>query len=481
MQETTFTYHDLIQATSAKHQGRLDASFFDSQLFTLALDSREVKPTSVFLPLIGERFDAHTFLEGIVAHHPQTPQLAFCQRSYYQAHTDILEALPSLGLLVVEATLDALQALANFHRNRCHALVVGLTGSSGKTTMKEYLRHCLGLYKNTQATLHNYNNDIGVAKTLLTIQPEMQVVIVEMGMRGLGQIRRLTRMARPDIGLLINVGPAHIEMLGSLEAIAEAKCELVEGVQSDLVSNGDDALLQARLNALDIRHLSHHRYTQDTAQQLTPLANGCYTFEVDGVPFESKLPGLHQVSNLLGVLAVGRCIGISTEDIAKAFASFVPQAGRFEAIELGGGHCLINDAYNANPASMQASLTALFQSALLKQGMKRFLVLGSMQELGEHSVSYHHALLEQIKAFPAEEIEGVALIGNVFQSLPSDALESTAFPIHYFEDVQAFEQILPTFVGRNPVQWFLKGSRSHALETCIPTLQHALAMKGHPQ
>jgi UDP-N-acetylmuramoyl-tripeptide--D-alanyl-D-alanine ligase len=287
-------------------------------------------------------------------------------------------------------------------------------------------------------------------------------------------------MASPDIGLLINVGPAHIEMLGSLEAIAEAKCELVEGVKSDLVSNGEDALLQARLNALDIRHLRHHRYTQQLLQHLTPLANGCYTFEVDGVTFQSKLPGRHQVSNMLGVLEVARCLGLSTAEVATAFESFVPHSGRFEAIELGKGHCLINDAYNANPASMQASLTALFESAPPQEGMKRFLVIASMKELGTHSQPYHQALLEQIKAFPSEEIAGVLLIGEEFKPFTSDLRLFNAFPIHSLETVVEFEKLLKTLKWQKPLQWFLKGSRSHALETCIPILKTHIEMKGCP-
>ncbi len=460
----TFTLAELVEATQARAIN--DLPFSDSR-FSISTDSRHVTAEQVFLPLVGERFDGHDFLTALAE---KGGRLAFCETRYYEAHPTAKEAFNNVLLLLVEDTLDALQDLARFHRKRSSAKIIGLTGSSGKSTMKEYLFHVFQQSHQTQATFGNHNNDIGVAQTLLSIEADTEIAIVEMGMRGLGQIRRLTKMAEPDLGLLINIGPAHIELLGTLENTAIAKCELVEGVKSTLVSNGDDPYLEARLAELPLTHLTHLRYQLKDAQNKVALPDGTFRFTVDGVDFRSPLPGEHQVSNLLGVITVANAMGLATQAVADALASFTSHSGRFERVNLDNGHTLINDAYNANPTSMKASLDAFFASSL-EANQARVLILGSMKELGDASPAYHAELVESLKAY--SDLRAVVFIGEEWASLAlPEASLIYSDTEQFLQTLQAFQvQALNALDAKETIAYFLKGSRFHALESLIPSLE----------
>jgi UDP-N-acetylmuramoyl-tripeptide--D-alanyl-D-alanine ligase len=372
--------------------------------------------------------------------------------------------------------------LARFHRQRIRTKIVGLTGSSGKTTVKELLAFGLSAGLNVQATEKNFNNDIGVAKTLLAITPQTDVAIVEMGMRGLGEIKRLALTALPDIGLLLNVGPAHIGRLGSLEAIAQAKCELAEGVQEALVSNGDDPLIQRRLSQLSLKIPHQTRFSLSQAEGLTPLSNGCFQFSVAGVVFQTTLPGEHQVRNWLAVIQVATVLGLPLHLLAEKLNQFEPVSGRFESVALGGRALLINDAYNANPSSMKASLQAFFKPKVAT--ISQFLVIGTMQELGEFERDYHEALLTWlVQQAVISALRGVVFVGKeapsyepfIRQALMVNGLAD--FPMLIAETVDFATECLPAWVSSlslpstQPTEWLLKGSRSHELERLVPILQ----------
>ncbi|MCE2930613.1 MAG: UDP-N-acetylmuramoyl-tripeptide--D-alanyl-D-alanine ligase [Vampirovibrionales bacterium] len=459
-----FTLAELVEATQARV---INLPRLSGERFSISTDSRKLTTENVFLPLVGERFDGHDFLASLKE---EGVSIAFCEQRYYDAHPTAKEAFANVTLLLVEDTLDALQDLAHFHRKRSSAKIIGLTGSSGKSTMKEYLFHVFKQAHQTQATFGNHNNDIGVAQTLLAIEADTEIAIVEMGMRGLGQIRRLTKMAEPDLGLLINIGPAHIELLGTLENTAIAKCELVEGVKSTLVSNGDDPYLEARLAELPLTPLTHLRYQLKDAQHKVALPDGTFQFTVEGVDFKSPLPGEHQVSNVLGVITVANALGVSTQAVADALASFASQSGRFERIHLDNGNTLINDAYNANPTSMKASLDAFFASTL-EPHQARVLILGSMKELGEASPAYHAELVESLKA--RADLRAVIFIGEEWQGVALPETSSLYSDTEQF--LQALQesqvQALNALNAEETIAYFLKGSRFHALERLIPPLE----------
>jgi UDP-N-acetylmuramoyl-tripeptide--D-alanyl-D-alanine ligase len=483
MQATTrsharFTLEACVEATQARLlPSRL--ALFESHPFVIATDSRELSQDCAFLPLVGERFDAHTFLDAL----PEGVPFAFCSETYAKQHPDVIETCrKQRHVLLVEDTLVAYQQLAKFHRSRIQATVIGLTGSSGKTTVKEYLLHALSGTSPTQATEQNFNNDIGVARTVLNIQEETRYAVVEMGMRGLGEIRRLVKFVQPDVGLIINAGVAHLECLGSVEAIAEAKSELAEGVKQTLITNSESPTLQARLAQIPetLAPLAHLHYSLEQAEGLGLNPEGKHTFTYKGIRFTAPLPGVHHASNLMAVITVAEVLGLNLTALSQRMEAFQPSLGRFEAVPLPNGHSLVNDAYNANPESMRASLDAFLQSPLPKGITQRVAILGSMKELGASSPQYHQALMSYITELQNEALQHVIFIGAEFTQLPF-MISATTSPrtCYTFETKQQAEAELPEIMKpiHAPAQWFLKGSRFHALETLIPVLQSHLGTK----
>lgn len=484
----SFSLAELLEATQGIvfYHSILPPSEFT--VYTPLTDNRELAGFSfpegvqlLFVPLLGETFDGHQFLPQLDA---LGITLCLANESFLQTPQaiDWLASNPAVTVISVADTLLAFQGLAQFHRQRIPTKIVGLTGSSGKTTVKELLAFGLSTGFSVQATEKNFNNDIGVAKTLLAIAPETQVAIVEMGMRGLGEISRLALTALPDVGLLLNVGPAHIGRLGSLKAIAQAKCELAEGVQEALVSNGDDPLIQQRLSQLSLKIPHQTQFSLNQVEALTPLSNGCFQFSVAGVIFKTTLPGEHQVRNWLAVIAVATVLGLPLQPLAEKLAQFESIAGRFESVALGGKARLINDAYNANPSSMNASLQAFLKPS--ETAVAQILVLGTMQELGEFEREYHEALLVWlVQQAGISALVGVVFVGKeapsyelfIHQALTANDLAN--FPVLIAETVDVATHQLPQWItdlslpSTQPVEWLLKGSRSHRLERLAPILQ----------
>lgn len=487
----TFTMAAILAATKGSLIRTENAALLpEASLFAPITDTRGLAGftfapqgiSPLFIPLVGETFDGHQFLNTV--HHLG---VSVCLASTAFLSSTVGDAWLATNLMVtvieVTDTLVALQALATAHRQRIATTIVALTGSSGKTTVKELLAFGLAAQFSVQATQKNFNNDIGVAKTLLSINPNTQVAVVEMGMRGLGEIARLAHTALPDIGLLLNVGPAHIGRLGSLTAIAQAKCELTEGVQKHLVFNADDDRITARLAELPLAEdVQQHGFSIEQAHTLTPLVTGCYQFAVQNVVFETTLPGEHQLHNWLAVIAVASVLGVPLPVLAKQLQQFQSVAGRFEPITLGANAIAINDAYNANPSSMQASLEAFLQVKPI-QPTAQVLVLGTMQELGEFNRHYHETLFRWL----ATQLATTALGGIVFVGAEAPRYYEfiqqvfaehgqTAFPLLIAPTVETVANQLSAWVAeRLPItqryEWLLKGSRTHQLEAILPTLK----------
>lgn len=442
-------------------------------------DSRQPVSGGLYIPLVGERFDGHTFLKQVVK---AGAAVVLVQADWWQAHTSSHKALlQKVQVLQVPDTLLAYMALGRFHRLRFpHTQVLALTGSSGKTTVKDMLTHCLSLVGRTVGTLKNHNNDIGLTQTLLSLEPETEWLVAEMGMRGLGQIRRLTRYALPNTALVLNVGPAHIGILGSLEAIAEAKSEIYEGLDPEkgmAIYNADDPILSLRLDEValpktrigfTVAAIEGYRETEEGVQELL--------IETTWLPV--PLPGKHQVSNVLAVLAVWRAYNLPLERLREGLLSFtVKNEGRWHLVMLSEARQLmaLNDAYNANPASMKAALQAFLNPDAMVPPSKKILVLGAFNELGEHSVAYHKALGLWLAEQPEGQIAAVAFVGDEAEPAYKALKEAKpALPCCWVAQVAAVPEALQAL---NFTPWplsqstlFLKGSRSHGLETLLPLL-----------
>ena len=449
-----------------------------TQALTLNTDTRSIKPGQCFVAIQGERFDGHQYVQQAFE---SGADAAIVSDAWVQGQGTAFQA-PG-PLLLVKDTLLAYLALGRFWRDYCgnenSALqVVGLTGSSGKTTVKDLLCAAISPNLTTQATQLNHNNDIGVTQTLLSLEANTQCLIVEMGMRGLGEIERLAVHAKPDVGILINVGPAHIGRLGSLEAIAQAKCELVKGLhpeQGMLIANGDDPLLRKRLGQDWPKDEQTQWFGLGQAVGLEALPNGCYRFSYQDQGFETRLPGLHQVSNWLLVIQTAQRLGLSLASIARNLYGYQAngEQGRWQQVELQNESYLVNDAYNANPASMQASIEAFLQQC--PWGTKPVLVLAGMKELGELSDRYHQDLGRWLSVQP---LEALVLVGNEMVALEAGLNENRAsYSVQRMSDAEpTLEKITSVLevMGCLPptkTAFLLKGSRAYGLDALAHKLK----------
>lgn len=352
-------------------------------------DSRAVKPGELFVALKGGNFDGHDYCAkavelgaaGVVVSHEVT-------------------GLPAgVAVFMVEDTLLAYQQLAHAYRLKQQGLkVFAITGSNGKTSTKDLLAACLSAKYNVVKTQGNFNNEIGLPKTLLSIKPDTDIAVVEMGMRGLGQIAELCRIAEPDSGLITNVGETHMELLGSMENIGKAKSEIVENLPADgfAVLNGDNeyvlkaaAKTKAKVVYFGLGENCDYRGTDivtsgaGTTFTCTEKATGA------SVKVRLQLIGEHNVYNALSAIAGAACYGVPMEDSAKALATARLTGSRQEIIYIGD-ITFINDAYNASPASMEAALKTLAEAKKASHGKARTIaVLADMLELGAISEDAH--------------------------------------------------------------------------------------------
>lgn len=382
------------KATSATDQVQLEAT-------SITWDSREVVPGSLFVALPGERVDGHQFVSSAL----EKGAVAVLV-SYRMA-----DASPQI---VVQDTSQAFTQLAAYWRSKLKGTVIGITGSTGKTTTKGLVRDVLRQKGSVIATKANQNNELGVPNTILAADGDTDFVVVEMGMRGLGQIADLCEVAQPDWGIITNVGESHCELLGSRENIARAKSELFEALPADgcafvnvdddhasyLIENGNLSSRGVQIVAVGENEAlppvspTLHVWAKDAMldQEGQPSFMLCLkdaSNNSEEIACSLQLRGLHNVSNACMAAAVGLRAGLSLEECASALAVAEPEDGRQSFKQTATGNLLIDDAYNASPDSMKASLDTF---AALEVNGKRIAILGDMGELGEHTREAHRSV-----------------------------------------------------------------------------------------
>ena len=371
------------------------------RILGVSTDSRTLQPGELFVPIIGERFDAHRFIGEAVR---KGAPAVLVDRS----HLGAIELLEGVTAVAVDDTLSALEALASWDRKHFCGPVVAVTGSNGKTTTKDLLAAVLSEKYRVLATEGNLNTEIGMAMTLLRRTVEHQAIVVEMGMRGAGQIASLARIARPSIGVVTNVGPVHAELLGSIDAVAAAKRELVEALPATgtAVLNADDprvaamaAYTQARVVTFGLGEDARVRASDVQSFGLEGLAFRLHCGS-EAVPVRLPVPGRHNVANALAAAAVGVECGLSLSEVAQGLAQVRPSGLRMQVERLSGGVTLINDAYNASPASMEAALATLADTA----ATRRIAVLGDMLELGRYCEEAHQKVGEACGALGLDRL-----------------------------------------------------------------------------
>ncbi|WP_019499800.1 UDP-N-acetylmuramoyl-tripeptide--D-alanyl-D-alanine ligase [Pseudanabaena sp. PCC 6802] len=386
------TVGDAIAAMSAKF-----ANVNPQALLTgICTDSRKLQSGQLFVALVGENFDGHEFVASAIG---QGAIAAVVQADRFTNNAS------DLPLLMVDDTLTAYQAIASWWRQKCNLPVVAVTGSAGKTTTKELIAALLGYYTEPGKSVHksaaNYNNDIGVAQTLLAIDPSQHsFVVVEMGMRGLGEIARLARVAQPDVSVITNIGTAHIGRLGSQAAIATAKCELLEQTPPDgiAVLNGEDDLLMK--TAGQVWHGRTLTYGLDAGDINGELQGDILCVRrvgrVGQMAWQMPIPGRHNALNFLAALGVLQALDLDwsvTASSSDRIENLSMPAGRSQVYHLDRDITILDETYNASPEATIAALHLLASTP----ARRRWAVLGTMKELGEMSKSLHVKVGETVR------------------------------------------------------------------------------------
>ena len=428
----------------------------------ISTDTRTLAAGDLFIALAGDNFDGHDCLAK-AAEHGAAGLLIRAD-----AAKKLAMAPEELPVITVPDTLRALGDIARDWRQRFTIPVVAITGSSGKTTTKEMVATIASRTRNTLKTEGNLNNRIGLPLTLLRLRKNHELAIVEMGTNSPGEIAMLAAIAVPNVGLITNIGPAHIEGLGSLEAIREEKGSLFEimaGRGAAILNHDDPAI------GVLARRLQGKRVTFGLGPGAAITAQKVETAGLEGVRFELVIDGIgipvflaaageHNVRNALAAAAAAWTLGFDISEIAAGLAAFRPVPGRTEIRQLGNGAYLVIDTYNANPASVREALQTLHG---LRENGKAFVILGDMLELGERSEEWH----EEIGALLADrDIQNLFLKGSLTKALAAGAIRM-GFPaerIAFFDDP---EQVVSSLRSRlKKGDWVLiKGSRKMKMET----------------
>lgn len=410
----------------------------------ISTDTRTIKNGDIYLPLKGANFDGENFLDKAV----ESGAIGcFITRDNYPQNAQVV--------LKVENTLETYLKLANFYRRKVAPKVVAITGSSGKTTTKEMVFAVLKEKFNTVKTLSNHNNEIGLCQTIFSMTPETQVLIVEMGMRGLGEIELLSRYAEPDIAIITNAGTAHLGRLGSLDNIAIAKCEIAQHLnpQGRLISHDNERL--RKFNNFAGEKLF---YSINNAQVLERKA-GYTKFIYKNNEYEIYTEGDYNVENSISAIEAGLALKMTPAEINRGLASYKPIEKRWEAENVAGLN-IINDSYNANPDSMKASV-----SAFLGLYPQPIVVLGDMGELGESKVELHAQVGAELAKIAPKGTKFLT-VGTLSRNIAS-ALKD--FDVTSVDSNKDAAEVLRHMPANSNV--FLKASRSMKFEEIINYLK----------
>ncbi len=413
------------------------------QVSGVVIDSREIKPGGVFVAVKGEHTDGHNYIAQV-----------FCAG----AKGVICERIPQEAdgpFILVKNSLQALKDIAECYRRTLHIPVIGVTGSVGKTSTKECIASVLAQKFSVLKTESNHNNEIGLPLTVLQIRPQHEAAVLEMGISEFGEMHRLSKIARPDICVITNIGHCHLENLHTRDGILQAKSEIFDFMspQARIFLNGDDDKLVSLQEVKGIRPVFFGLSDRNGIYADGIVNRGLFgttcTIHTPKGEFEAQipLPGVHMVSNALAATAVGLDMGLSTEQIQAGLVSLKPVGGRSNLIRLTD-RTIIDDCYNANPDSVRSALD-LLSSALTR----RVAILGDMFELGEGEAEMHR----EIGVYAADGRCDVLLgVGNLCRQLCDAAgkhlrnnmpyTDAAKPAVFHFDTVEKLEDALPSIV-----------------------------------
>lgn len=437
----------LISNLAAVVQAGLDylpAATQTQSVVSVTTDTRDLEPGSLFVALRGDRFDGHDFVETAI------------NQGAIAAVVQSDRVPPHLPCLPVADTLVAYQRIGQWWRTQHPAKIVAITGSVGKTTTKELIAAALGTQGSVLKTQANYNNEIGVPKTLLQLRPHHAFGVIEMGMRGPGEIALLTQIAQPDVAVITNVGTAHIGRLGSEQAIANAKCELLADLspQGIAVLNHDNERLMATAAQVWPGRTTTFGLDGGDVRGTIRDAN---TLTVDGLDLPLPLPGRHNALNLLAAIAVMQALDLDWRVLQQGLSVELP-SGRARRIALDNDILLLDETYNAGFESMTAALHLLAETP----GQRHIAVLGTMKELGDMSVALHRRVGEVVRQLPIDCL--LTLADPAEQAALAEGADGV--PTVAFADHDVLTAHLQTVLQPGD-RVLLKASRSVALDRVV--------------
>ncbi len=443
--------------------GRIIAGSPEVSIETVSTDSREKGEKMLFVPVIGETFDGHDFIDGLFA-----AGEIVCSLTMNEGHEGA--AIKAGGTLIFcDNTLEALGRIGKFHRERFSPVTIGVTGTNGKTTAKELIYAVLSSEYRTHRNHKNYNNEIGVPFTLLELDGSHRAAVIEMGMNHTGEIERLSAMVSPDIGVITNVGAGHLEFLGSMENVAFAKSEIMKGMKrgSTLIVNRDTECFHIISEKAAEQGMKLFTFGLSADADLRPDSTALYAGSTSVVYKNENvsvpLYGKHNVYNILAALSVAEILGIGISKAASALKNFQSVGGRSEIIDRG--YTVINDTYNSNPLS---SLFALDSVCEVFNGCRKIAVLADMKELGESSCVYHVKVGEFAGS---RKFNMLLLYGEMAEYYQKGALSSGMSPsdVKIFDSKEGIADFLKGYLREKDVV-LVKGSRSMKMEDVVNRL-----------
>ena len=442
-----FTRDELINATGAVVLR--DSLEDNAQTFSISTDTRTIKSGDIYLPLKGESFDGENFIEKAIE---------AGAKAYFTTNDTLIEGADLV--LKVDNTLAAYLNIAKYDRTKINPITIAITGSSGKTTTKEIVYSVLSQKFKTQKTFSNHNNEIGFCQTVLGMNESTQALIVEMGMRGLGEIELISTHLKPDYAIITNSGSAHVGRLGSLDNIAIAKCEIATGLKPTgtfIAKNQEIIKKHIQFNGEKIY------YSIDNVQILE--RKQAYTkFQYKENTYKLNVEGDYNVENSLAAIELGLKVGLTVEEIKQGLLSYHPIEKRWEVEEINGLK-FINDSYNANPESMKASVKTFIE--LYENPV---VVLGNMGELGENEILYHQQVGEYLGNF--NKSVKYLTVGNLAQKI-GKALEAKGNNVKYFDSNEEVSRYILDNLN-DSYTIFLKASRAMKFEEILEYVKRGI-------
>lgn len=408
---------------------------------SVSTDTRKIKENDIFFALKGENFNGNTYAQKAL------------DSGASLVIIDEVEYFIDQRTIIVDDVLTTLQQLANYHRKQSKAEIISLTGSNGKTTTKELINAVLSTTYKTIATIGNLNNHIGVPLTLLRIQQDTEIAIVEMGANHLKEIEFLCTIAEPDYGYITNFGKAHLEGFGGVEGVIKGKSELYDYLianKKSIFLNADDSIQLEKLDTYIKKYgfsTENSKYYDIALVEAQPFV----TIEAEGTIIKSNLIGTYNFPNCCAAIIIGKYFNVELSKIKKAIESYTPDNNRSQIIDKNG-HYIILDAYNANPSSMKV---ALENFATLKKD-KKVLILGDMFELGGSTKEEHQHIADLALDLSFEK---VILVGENFNTTSTKYIK-----LKNFDDLKIY---LTESKLKPKSSILIKGSRGMALERVL--------------